>query len=151
MHIISNIALITINETLIVQLLSFLIFLFIINRIMFRPLQNVMNERVNYIDKIKMDTVDAIKELEDLTKKLKKQESDVRAQAFELRRELEESGSAKSAEIFASTREEINAIKEKAEADVNVQISEAKKHLQKESEALAINIMEKLLDRRLTQ
>ena len=151
MHIISNIALITINETLFVQLLSFLIFLFIINRIMFRPLQNVMNERVNYIDKIKMDTVDAVKELEDLTKKLKKQESDVRAQAFELRRELEESGSAKSAEIFASTREEINAIKEKAEADVNVQISEAKKHLQKESEALAINIMEKLLDRRLTQ
>lgn len=151
MHIISNIALITINETLIVQLLSFLIFLFIINRIMFRPLQNVMNERVNYMDKIKMDTVDTVKELEDLTKKLKKQESDVRAQAFELKRELEESGSAKSAEIFASTREEINAIKEKAEADVNVQISEAKKHLQKESETLAINIMEKLLDRRLTQ
>jgi F-type H+-transporting ATPase subunit b len=151
MHIISNIALITINETLIVQLLSFLIFLFIINRIMFRPLQNVMNERVSYMDKIKMDTVDTVKELEDLTKKLKKQESDVRAQAFELKRELEESGSAKSAEIFASTREEINAIKEKAEADVNVQISEAKKHLQKESEALAINIMEKLLDRRLAQ
>jgi len=151
MHIISNIALITINETLIVQLLSFLIFLFIINRIMFRPLQNVMNERVSYIDKIKMDTVDTVKELEDLTKKLKKQESDVRAQAFELKRELEESGNAKSAEIFASTREEINAIKEKAEADVNVQISEAKKHLQKESEALAINIMEKLLDRRLAQ
>ena len=151
MHIISNIALITINETLFVQLLSFLIFLFVINRIMFRPLQNVMNERVNYMDKIKMDTVDTVKELEDLTKKLKKQESDVRAQAFELKRELEESGSAKSAEIFASTREEINAIKEKAEADVNVQISEAKKHLQKESEALAINIMEKLLDRRLTQ
>ena len=151
MHIISNIALITINETLIVQLLSFLIFLFIINRIMFRPLQNVMNERVSYIDKIKMDTVDTVKELEDLTKKLKKQESDVRAQAFELKRELEESGSAKSTEIFAATREEINAIKEKAEADVNVQISEAKKHLQKESEALAINIMEKLLDRRLAQ
>lgn len=151
MHIISNIALITINETLIVQLLSFLIFLFIINRIMFRPLQNVMNERVSYMDKIKIDTVDTVKELEDLTKKLKKQESDVRAQAFELKRELEESGSAKSAEIFASTREEINAIKEKAEADVNVQISEAKKHLQKESEALAINIMEKLLDRRLAQ
>jgi F-type H+-transporting ATPase subunit b len=151
MHIISNIALITINETLIVQLLSFLIFLFIINRIMFRPLQNVMNERVSYMDKIKMDTVDTVKELEDLTKKLKKQESDVRAQAFELKRELEESGNAKSAEIFASTREEINAIKEKAEADVNVQISEAKKHLQKESEALAINIMEKLLDRRLAQ
>ena len=151
MHIISNIALITINETLFVQLLSFLIFLFIINRIMFRPLQNVMNERVDYMDKIKVDTVDTIQELEDLTKKLKKQESEVRAQAFELKRELEESGSAKSAEIFASTRKEIDAIKEKAEMEVNVQLSEARKHIQEESEALAMNIMEKLLDRRLAQ
>jgi F-type H+-transporting ATPase subunit b len=151
MHIISNIALITINETLFVQLLSFLIFLFIINRIMFRPLQNVMNERVNYMDKIKVDTVDTIQQLEDLTKKLKKQESEVRAQALEVKRELEESGSAKSAEIFASTRKEIEAIKEKTELEVNVQLSEARKHIQEESEALAINIMEKLLDRRLAQ
>jgi F-type H+-transporting ATPase subunit b len=151
MHIISNIALITINETLFVQLLSFLIFLFIINRIMFRPLQNVMNERANYMDKVKVDTVDTIQELEDLTKKLKVQESEVRAQALELKRELEESGSAKSAEIFASTRKEIEAIKEKTEMEVNVKLSEARKHIQEESEALAMNIMEKLLDRRLAQ
>jgi len=151
MHIISNIALITINETLLVQLLSFLIFLFIINRIMFRPLQNVMNERVNYMDKIKVDTADAIQELEDIQKKLKLQESEVRSQAFEVKRKLEESGSAKSAEILASTRKEIEAIKEKAEMEVNAQISEARKHLQEESEALAVNIMEKLLDRRLAR
>ncbi len=151
MHIISNIALITINETLFVQLLSFLIFLFIINRIMFRPLKNVMSERANYMDKVKVDTVDTIQELEDLTKKLKVQESEVRAQAFELKRELEESGSAKSAEIFASTRKEIEAIKEKAETEVNVLLSEARKHIQEESEVLAMNIMEKLLDRRLAQ
>ena len=151
MHIISNIALITINETLLVQLLSFLIFLFIINRIMFRPLQNVMNERVNYMDKIKVDTVDAIQELEDIQKKLKLQESEVRSQAFEVKRKIEESGSAKSAEILASTRKEIDAIKEKAEMEVNAQISEARKHLQEESEALAVNIMEKLLDRRLAR
>ncbi len=151
MQIISNIALITINETLFVQLLSFLIFLFIINRLMFRPLQNVMNERVNYMDKVKIETVDAIQELEDLTKKLKKQEAEVRDQAFELKRELEESGSEKGSEILASARKEIEAIKEKAEMEVNVQISEARKHIQKESEDLALNIMEKLLDRRLAQ
>jgi F-type H+-transporting ATPase subunit b len=149
MHIISNIALISINETLFVQLLSFLIFLFIINRIMFRPLQNVMNERVNYMDEIKEDTVDAVKELEDLTQKLRLKESEIRTQALELKIELEESGSAKSAEILASTRQEIEAIKEKAEMEVKAQISEARKHIQEESEALSVNIMEKILDRRL--
>ena len=35
MQIVSNVALISINETLVVQLISFLIFLFVINRIMF--------------------------------------------------------------------------------------------------------------------
>ena len=90
MHIISNIALITINETLLFQLISFLIFLFIINRIMFRPLQNVMDNRKNHMDKIQTDTVDAIKELESLTQKLKAQESEVRTEALELKREVEE-------------------------------------------------------------
>jgi len=151
MHIISNIALITINETLFVQLLSFLIFLFIINRLMFRPLQNVMNERENYIDKVKEDTVDAIKEFESLAEKLKSQESQIIKEALGLQRKLEESGSKKSSEVLASTRKEIEAIKEKAEMEVKVQVSEARKHLQKESEALAVNIMEKLLDRRLAR
>ncbi len=149
MHIISNIALISINETLLVQLLSFLIFLFIINRIMFRPLQNVRSERVNYMDKITMDTVDAIKELESLTHKLKEQESEVRKKALGLKHEIEESGSVQAAEITASARKQIETLKEAAEAEVEAQISEARKHLQKESETLAVNIMEKLLERRL--
>ncbi|MFO7554843.1 MAG: hypothetical protein R6W88_06535 [Desulfobacterales bacterium] len=151
MQIISNIALITINETLFVQLLSFLIFLFIINRIMFRPLQHVMTERVNYMDKIKVDTVDAVKEFESLTEKLKAQESEVRKEALRLQRKLEESGSKKGAEILSAARKEIEGIRDRTEMEVKVQVSEARKHLQKESEALAVNIMEKLLDRRLAQ
>jgi len=151
MQIISNIALITINETLFVQLLSFLVFLFIINRIMFRPLQHVMTERVNYMDKIKVDTVDAVKELESMTEKLKAQESEVRKEALRLQRKLEESGSKKGSEILVSARKEIEAIRDRTEMEVKAQISEARKHLQKESEALAVNIMEKLLDRRLAQ
>lgn len=149
MHIISNIALISINETLLVQLLSFLIFLFIINRIMFRPLQNVRSERANYMDKIKMDAQNAAKELETLTDRLKAQESSVRAQAHGLKQEIEESGSMQAAEIIASAREQIETLKETAEAEVDAQISEARKYIQKESETLAVNIMENLLERRL--
>jgi F-type H+-transporting ATPase subunit b len=149
MQIISNIALISINETLLVQLLSFLIFLFIINRMMFRPLQNVRSERTNYMDKIKTDTRDAAKELETLTDQLKAQESTVRTQALGLKQEIEVSGTMQAAEIIASAREQIEALKETAEAEVEAQISEARKHIQKESETLAVNIMEKLLERRL--
>jgi F-type H+-transporting ATPase subunit b len=149
MEIISNIALISINETLLVQLLSFLIFLFIINRMMFRPLQNVRSERADYMDQVRIDTRNAAKELETLTKQLKKQESTVKSQAQGLKHDIEESGSMQAAEIIASAKKQIEALKETAEAEVDAQISEARKHIQKESEVLAVNIMEKLLERRL--
>ena len=92
MHIISNIALITINETLFVQLISFLIFLFIINRIMFRPLQNTMSERESYIDQTNRDIADVTQELQSLTDKLQAKEMETKTRAFELQGEIEKSG-----------------------------------------------------------
>ncbi len=150
MEIISTNALISINGTLIAQLVSFLIFLFILNRIMFRPLQGIMDDRESFIEKIKLETVDTAKELGRLNLEMKALESDVREEAAEIRRELEESGSREAAEILESIRREIGSIREKTEIEIDAKISDAKKHLQKEAEALVVNIMEKLLDRRLT-
>jgi len=149
MEIISNIALITINATLFHQLVAFLIFLFIINRIMFRPLRSVMAERDDVIEKIKLDTTNAGDTIERLCDELKERESRVRKEAFKVQNELEEKGKQESAEILKSTLQEIELLKDKNEANVNAQIMEARKALQKESDALALNIMEKLLDRRL--
>jgi F-type H+-transporting ATPase subunit b len=149
MEIISNVALITINATLFHQLIAFLIFLFIINRIMFRPLRSVMAERSGVIDKIKLDTTNAGDTLERLNDELKERESKVRKEALKVQHELEEKGNQKSAEILKSTLQEIEVLKDKNEAHIKAQIMEARKHLQKESEALALNIMEKLLGRRL--
>ena len=149
MEIISNIALITINATLFHQLVAFLIFLFIINRIMFRPLRSVMAERDDMIEKIKLDTTNAGETIERLNNELKERESKVRKEALKIQIELEEKGKQESDEILKSTLQEIELLKDKNEATINAQIMEAKKDLQEESYALALNIMEKLLDRRL--
>lgn len=147
MQIISNVALISINETLILQIISFLIFLFIINRIMFRPLRKVMNERESYIENIQKDIVAAENQLEDLTNQVQAQERAVRNEAFEQKEQLEASGSQQAAEIFASTREEINTLRAEAQKEVDARISAARKHVQKESESLAKNIIETVLYR----
>ena len=149
MELISNIALITINATLFHQLIAFLIFLFIINRIMFRPLRKVMAERDGVIEKIKADTTNAGKTLERLNEELKERESEVRIEALKVQHELEANGNQVCAEILKSTLQEIETLKDKNEAIVKNQITEARKHLQKEAEALSMNIMEKLLGRRL--
>jgi F-type H+-transporting ATPase subunit b len=149
MHIISNVALIGINETLILQVISFLIFLFIINRIMFRPLRRVMNERDTYIENIQKDIVAAESRFEDLTNQIQAQEKAVRNEAFEQRDSLEAAGSQQAAEILASTRKEVTALKEKAQKEVDAQISAARKHVLKESEDLAKTVIEAVLYRSL--
>jgi len=149
MEIVSNIALISINATMFHQLIAFLVFLFIINRIMFRPLRSVMGERESLMEKIRLDTVDATKEFERLTATLKAKESAVRLEAQDVRCSIEEQGGREAGEILESARQEISSIKAKVETEVNAQIAQARKKLRQEAETLAVNIMEKMLDRRL--
>jgi F-type H+-transporting ATPase subunit b len=149
MQIISNIALISINETLIVQVISFLLFLFIINRIMFRPLRSAMSDRQRHIQQIEEDIASAQTKVASLSDQVKKKEVEVKKEAFSQTKQLEESATRQAAEIFTATSEKISAQRAKAQKEVDAQIMEARKFLVKESEILALSIMEKVLDRRL--
>jgi F-type H+-transporting ATPase subunit b len=149
MQIISNIALISINETLIVQMVSFLIFLFIINRLMFRPLKEVMDQRETHIDTVKSEIDEAEHELGRMNRRIKEQETVVKDEAFKIRKEMEESGSREAGRIFQTVRDEIIENKKKAEKEIDSQIQGSRKQIKTEAEALSISIIEKILDRRL--
>ena len=150
MQIISNIALISINETFIVQIISFLIFLYIINRVMFQPLRSIMADRENHIKSIQQDIVTADNKLDALADQIRAQESAVKSEAFARKASLEESGGRRADEIFADTRKEIEAARDRAQIEVDAQLFEAKKHIKEESEILMLSVMEKVLNRRLS-
>ena len=150
MQIISNIALISINETFIVQIISFLIFLYIINRIMFKPLRSVMADRENHIKSIQQDIITADNKLDALADQIRAQESAVKLEALAQKASLEEAGGRRADEIFAETRKEIEAARESAQIEVDAQLIEAKKHIKEESEILMLSVMEKVLNRRLS-
>ena len=148
MEIISNIALISINETLIVQVIGFLIFLFVINRVMFRPLRNVMSDRDIHIERVQRDIIQAQKEVASITSQIQEQEAATRKEALELKDDLESNGSQQAKEIFESVKKEITASSQKIQQEIAVRISEERQALEKESKALALNIIEKILGRR---
>jgi F-type H+-transporting ATPase subunit b len=148
MEIISNIALISINETLIVQVIGFLIFLFVINRIMFRPLRNVMADRDIHIERIKRDIIQAQKEITSVASQIQEQETAARQEAMAVKNELETSGSQQAKEIFASVKKEIAASGQKAQQEIAARIAEERQAVQKEAQTLALNIIDKILDRR---
>ncbi|MDF1593057.1 MAG: hypothetical protein P1P89_16190 [Desulfobacterales bacterium] len=150
MQIINTTALITINETAIVQLISFLLFLFIINRVMLRPLRKIMGERDSYMDKMKLDTIAAEEKLLDYTHQIEKRRNKAKSEAFAVIKELEEEGRTQAHDIFVSAGKEISALREKAEKEIGDQIVEARKSIFAEVEPLAVSMMEKVLARRLS-
>ena len=141
--------LITVNETLFVQLFSFLIFLFIINRIMFRPLRSTMDKRDRYIDDIKNDIDNADMELKNVTNLIKQGEMAIKKEAQEMREKLENSGKEQAVEQIEASREEIAKLKETAENQIKGQIEDAREQIKTEFEILSVTIMEKILGRRM--
>lgn len=148
MEIISSIALISINETVIVQIISFLIFLFLINRLMFRPLRSVMTDRNLYIERVKLDIDQAQKEIATLSAQIREQEAEVRQEALDLKMQREEIGNQQAKEIFAGVRQEIADSSARVQAEIDLKIAEARQSLQQETEAIANGVIEKILDRR---
>lgn len=150
MEIITNTALISINETLLVQVASFLIFLFVMNRLMFRPLRKTMDDRSRYVSDLEQDIDDAERDITRYSREIEKQRAAARAEAYGVTEELEEKGNQEAQKIVDTAVKEISVLKEATKKEIDAQVSEARKHLQKESEALSLQIMENVLDRRLS-
>ena len=148
MQIVSNIALVSINETVFVQLISFLIFLFIINRVMIRPLRRTMSDRDQHIEKIQQEIKNQKSDLESLENEIGKKELSIKTAAFEIKQKIEDSGSHEAAVILSATRREIEALRKKTARDVESKVSDARKYLKQESERLVSDIIAKVLDRR---
>ena len=149
MEIVSTNALISINETLIVQVIAFLVFLFVINRIMFRPLRNAMHERENYIQNLQNDIAAAEDEYTLLTEQINEQGDALRKEALQINAKLENTANQQSDEILAVTKKEIDDLRKRTEKEIEAQLIEARKKIQDESEALSQSIMEKVLERGL--
>ena len=150
MEIVSTIALISINATLAVQLLSFLLFLLIINRIMFRPLRNTMRERESFIENLGREIEAADGERERIMTLLARQEREVRKEADAQRRKRRDEGAAEARRLVDGALAQIARMHREAEADVARQMAEAGKSVALEAERLSVALMEKVLERRIS-
>lgn len=148
MQIIETIALITINETLIFQLISFLLFLFILNRIMIRPLRRVMNEREAMLDRISEEIVTTENSFHDVGHQIEDQEKAARKEAFKIRNEIEASGKLEADDILTSTRGEINALKQKFHKETTARLAAARKEIEKEALTISDRMIASLLGQR---
>ncbi len=147
MEVVSNIALISINETLFVQIFSFLIFLFVANRFIFQPLLGTMGDRDKQVTDAQSSIETVRGDMDEMAQHLATYEAAAKGKALSLKKELEAEGKEEAQEIVDQARGEIEAMRVEASQRVDAQISEARSFFKAESEALSLNIMEKILGR----
>ncbi len=143
------VALISINATLFVQLISFLIFMVLISRLMYHPLQDIMAERDRQIERMKEEMAAAEADLEDIFYKIEYQTREVKEEAFAFQQRLEKDGSVEADTLFSGVADEIERLNQETKQEVQRQIQDVRQHLAEESEKVSRIIMEKALDRRL--
>lgn len=149
MEIIATNALISINETFIVQLVSFLIFLYVMNRIMFRPLLSTISQRKALISDFQKDIISGEEDLVRLGKDLDREQAKVIQEAQKVVLSLETQGDQRASDILEDVRQQISELRHETETRVKEQVGQARKELTGEVEAVTLTIMEKVLHRRL--
>ncbi len=149
MEIISKVALISINETLIIQLISFLIFLFLFNRLMIQPLRNVAKEREQYLERMQNEANEAKDDTQTLLHEIENKKDRIRSEAFQVSQQLEKEGSKTMTQLLDEARETIADRRAAVKAEIDAKLAETRGVIESEAETLAVSMMEKILGRRL--
>jgi F-type H+-transporting ATPase subunit b len=149
MEIISNVALISINETMLIQLISFLIFLFVFNRVMVRPLHGSVEERKSFVKKLSEETSVFEAQLDQISAQIAAQEASAVKEAQIMRHKIETDGSTQAGHILDEARHKVALMRKDTEAAIKIAAEKARDDLAHEAESVAIGIMEKALNRRL--
>jgi F-type H+-transporting ATPase subunit b len=148
MEIVTETELVSINATMIVQVLSFLIFLFIIQRSMFRPLLNTMDRRNTLVKQLQKEIQSKQTQLEELSHKMEKEAAALKAEAFAESEKLYAAGMQEAQRILKLSQEEIELQQRKANEDIRARFVAVQQELKKETEDLAAALIAKVLERR---
>ncbi|MGD2124582.1 MAG: hypothetical protein PVG99_00790 [Desulfobacteraceae bacterium] len=140
---------ISINATLVLQVVHLLILVFILNRLMFRPILKLINERTEYIKKTK----DQIEEIERETDRLKNEYlsrgKEARKVAVRERLELKSMGLAQVEELIEDSLRKVDSIREEGEKKAEKEVVTTRPLLEAEAKILAEEIIERVIGRRI--
>jgi F-type H+-transporting ATPase subunit b len=149
MEIITQSELVSINATLLVQAVSFLIFLFLIERVMFRPLWRTVQDRRQHLLQLQREVKTQEQKLAEMTEKLEKEAAALKEAAFLESEKLEASGKQEARGLMRQMRAEVTARQKKDAEDIRQRVEGLQQQLTAEVEPLVARIIAKVLDRRL--
>lgn len=140
---------ISINATLVVQIIHFLILVFILNRLMFQPILKKIEDRKEYVEKTKGEIEALEQEAERLKKNFISEQVNARKDAFVLRDELRNQAFGQIEESLKDSQEKADSLRGTADSDAEKEIEKMQPLLPGEAATLAEEIIERVIGRRI--
>jgi F-type H+-transporting ATPase subunit b len=148
MEIIKTTALITINETLWVQMIGFLIFLFLIDRIMFRRVRRNIADREAHFDTLRQDILDLKEEMGGLLRQTEEEEQQLRAAARKIDEDLRQEGRREADTLISRALDEIHVLQQDAEQRLKASLATARQQVESSARELTASIIHHLMNGR---
>lgn len=139
------------NATLFIQIISFLILLFLMTKVLYRPLQNLLDERIN---KVRSDIEDAqrlLAEAEENRRRAQEMLHKAQEEAMLIQRKAEQEADAYYRQQLQRTKEEMEKLLASAQSEIQENVRNAKAELKQEISSISIAVAEKILRREISE
>jgi F-type H+-transporting ATPase subunit b len=136
---------VSINATLLIQMIAFMLLIWLVNKVLWAPLSKLMEDRQKKIADGLSAAEKGKHELELAEQKAKDVLKDAKTQAQNILGQAEKRGSEIVEDAKVKATEEAGRIKASAQAEIEQEVSRAREDLRKEVASIAISGAEKIL------
>ena len=140
---------ISINATLVLQVVHLLILVFILNRLMFQPILRLITERAAFIEKSRGEIIEFERETERLKNEYLSRESKARKTASREGQQLKSMGLTEVEELIEGSQKKVASIRGDAEKTAEDQRKANQPLLKDEAAVLSDEIVERMIGRRV--
>ena len=141
---------VSINATLIVQLILFLIIVFLLNRIMIQPILKLISERDDHVKNMNREIQHTEEETQRLVREYLEKENEARKEAVTKAALLKQEGIEEVVTYIEEAEKEALSTGEEILKKVTAEIETIRPTLKGEAEALVDELVEKMVGRRIS-
>ncbi|MEE9121469.1 MAG: ATP synthase F0 subunit B [Syntrophobacteria bacterium] len=133
--------------TLVIQMINFLILLFVLNLILFRPIRKIIKERNGIVENFNSDIASLTDEAQASMEEFEEKVLEARKEGMGKVQSMKDEGERAEVELIEATTQEVQAKIEEARKKVASDIQDARTELQKQVQTFSVAVTEKILGR----
>jgi F-type H+-transporting ATPase subunit b len=140
---------ISLDYSVILQILFFLLFWFLMDRIIFKPFLGLLDERERRTEGAKAETAALIEEAERLRAEYESGMAKAQEEAEAVKEAILVDARRSREQLLTQAREEAGKMMERSRGEIRIELQKARELVLREAEAIARQMTETILGRRL--